>query len=357
MDSRSLTLYGLISLVLWILTVFWTLWRQAEVTSFALNWTDRDLGDWLHGAGHWRDVFNAATPASVANTTAWGLVLRDGLKAVGCDQADNHTLGCSCLRSAHALAVSSCIGKSRAAVFGCFMNSRPVQTIRELSFGVRPYLWMFQVNVFGALAGCVALSKTNEKVMLPYNLQIGVALLSLVVFSVFQPSMTEWIPLLVLSGLQVFLSWLTRRDAEWWSSQFQLLYALVLPMLVVVNVVLSNRRDVEYAVLQLLLAWVLVFAGLARSQLHYAKAVASDAARFCGVVILLLAVVMRYMTIAEFGVSFRSGMFWVQSTVLSYLVVSLYSTLQLMPADQIAVQMALELFARLWLTCCMLNEL
>lgn len=325
--------------------------------SFVLNWTERDVGAWISGSEYWKNVFATATPASVKNSTSWELALQGGLKAVGCDAADMQTAGCSCLRDAHALAVTSCVAKSRVAVFGCFMNSRPVQWVRELSFGVRPFLYLFQINVFGALAGCVTLAKTTDKVMLPYNLQIGVALLSLVIFSVFQPTMVEWIPLLGFLVLQVFLSWLTRRDAEWWSSQFHLVHALVLPMLIIINMVMSNRRDVQYVLLQLLLGWVVVFAGLARSQLHYSKSVALDASRFCGVVIILAAVVMRYMTIAQFGVSSRSGMSWVQSSTLSFLVVSLYSALQLMRPEQTIMQMALELWARLWLTCCMMNEL
>ena len=355
MNERSSSIYGLLSLLLWILTLFCILWSQASATSFVLNWTDRDVSAWLDGFQFWKGAFSDATQSSVANETGWELVKSHGLAKLGCSGVGVAPV-CGCLSDAHALAVSSCVGKGNVAMKNCFMSSRPVQFLSEMSYGSRPYLMLFQINSFGALAACVALAKSNDKPMLPYNLQIGVALLALVIFSVLQPSVYEWIPFLIFLVVQILVSWLTRRDDFWKTDQFYLLYGLVMPLMTGMSIVMVQRRDLMYIVFQMLLSYTLVFAVVCRFLLCLVKHELDHSIQVVTLAVVLLILSLMGISYNQFPYQVSDDALF-RSSMTSWLVLKFYLVLALFKPNRAGLLLYGDLFLRTVLTGVMLNDL
>lgn len=355
MNERSSSIHGLLCLLLWILTLFRILWSQDSATSFVLHWTDRDLSGIVTGFQYWKDAFGVATTSSVANTTNWASVRTHGMAAVGCASVSDAPV-CQCLSDAHTMAAQVCVRKADLAMRGCFMNARPVQWVDELSYGTRPFLILFQINTFGALAACVTLAKSKDKPMLPYNLQIGVGLLALVIFSVLQPGFREWIPFLYFLFMQVFVSWATRRDDYWRTSQFLLIYFLVLPLIVVLFAVYMQRRDIMYIIVQYLLAYALVLAAACRTLVSLVQSELDSGMRVVSYTIVLIILTMLCMSYNQFPTQFPNEGFF-RSSLTVWLVFILYMVMALFKPDKPGVALYSDLALRTLLTASMLNDL
>ena len=352
MRERAQFLWGVGALVLWLVTVIFSAAYLADARDLRLKVTMREAFHWKDSLSYWESKMKVAS----GNVTYWNSVRSGGLAMVGCGGVDSGDAPmCRCLGGAVTTAQGSCMNRGRSQMRQCFVSARPVQKVKTVSDGIRPYMILLMINTWAGLVGAVLLVRSKLVEKNGYAVQLVIQALLLVVAvggacMWFVAPAGEWVVLLLVSLILIASGWYANDEVHWCSTQFALMYCAVLPMLGLLANVMYDRRDLLYLVSILILS--LVVALVVSSKIMLDRVADTPGVMVGRFTLFIVAVVLCGVV---YDASFAPPV--LKSAPYVWKVYVIYMALGMLHVESMELPFSLDLMLRSVLTVAMVVEL
>jgi len=355
MHSRFWTFCAASNILLFFATIIVIFVNKDLSTEIGMSLTHRSVKKYSSAVHIWRDYYN--TISSVAETPDYHSFLQVGLDAVGCSR--NSTLSmCTCLVEAHAAGVTDCKAVAQNKMSRCFMMLRPVTQVDELDRKLNPYALLDTVNLWGMLGSLLiwmrmAISKEDES--MPFTVQMMFGIFAVVIHcSVLEPRWESYVTFSVLVLTMSFISYLHRMDKDWWISLFHVQYMFTVPSLIVLEKLLTQRRDFSYIVFAFILSIAFVFVAFAKTFIEQLK---QDSSELKSVENSMRLALFSMFVVICFSSYPASGFQYFESVGITWALTCFYLGLGLFGTYNIKRIYFMEMFFRLVISINMLVEL
>ena len=330
MHSRFWTFCAVSNMLLFLVSVIVIYLKKDISTNVHMSLTHRSVTQYSSAIRVWRDYYSAMS--AVSDTPDYQSFLQVGLDAVGCTA--NTTLSvCSCLAEAHAVGISQCKAAAEEKMSHCFMTLRPVMQIDELDRSLNPFALLDTMNLWGMMGSVLIymrMSVSRDDESMPNTVQMFFGILASVIHcSVMEPQWESYLTFLILVLAMSFISYLHRLDKEWWVSAFHVQYMFIVPNLIVLERVLTQRRDFSYIVFGFTIGVAFAFVSFAKTFLEQIKQDSKELASVHNclrMVLLSIIVVLCLTTYPASGTYYFESVNVTSALVLFYLMLGLFGT-------------------------------
>lgn len=360
MNERAQFIWAACTIILWMITFLFLTGYATTATALQFPFRVRDPPN-SAGAAEWSAAFAPGAPQPIPSQAAL-------MTAAGCNLTLNGGAAwaplCDCLANVYN-ASRSCQAATSAQQAGyCFMSARPVQRIRIRSDSiVRPYTVLLMINSWASFAAAVLLVRGKLSDKGSYSVQLLLQTIILVItlgsmWLALSSNTTEWVTMLLVSLLMVILGWIGDDDPDaWFAYQFLLLYATVLPGLMVIFNAYTHRMDAFYFACTTALALVIAL-GAAVSYTLQRIAITEPnnqfwaPTRWTNMVLVVLSTSMIAWTYDE-GLTAPE----LKASWYAWFTLIVYISLAMYPVARVGSTFFVELLVRAMLTVAMIDEL
>jgi hypothetical protein len=364
MQSRFWTFCAAGNIALFICSVVIVDYYHQDSRDMGISVFTRSHHQWLDGIRQWRDFYRSYPQAAGGNDTAYMQFLPTGLVAVGCPNNTDPTLvsdepTCNCLRTAFQTGRTQCIAAATKQLDDCNFLTKPITKLYESDLVFKPFAILNSINMWGLMGSILIwlrqyLSIESEAMSTPYWMHYAVGLvMCLIQCAVLEPSTMMFVVYALGVTLYCWINFCHREDTTWWISAYQTQYLFTVPTFAVLTTVLTQKRDLAFIVIILVLAILYGLLTFCRVILEQTPATTE-----LPMMIILFYALLLCLYTALLSLSYNdSGVYLFQSVHLVVFIYGLYLGLGMLEITHIHRIYFMELAFRVVISVSMLTEL